>query len=119
MHPDGPQALPSIGWRGDCSPSEPMRWAADSLHGQQRLTKDLQAKLQRLHVRGRQQTQILIRRGHRQTLSEPFQMESILSMISMWRGSSLLITATGHFSSASGITVWLVKASDCRHHMKV
>ena len=41
-------------------------------------------------------------------------MESILSMISMWRGSSLDMTATGHFSSASGMTVWLVKASVCK-----
>ena len=37
-------------------------------------------------------------------------MVSILSMISRWRGSSLPMTATGHFSSASGITVWLVNA---------
>ena len=42
-------------------------------------------------------------------------MESILSMISMCRGSSLDITATGHFSSASGMTVWLVNASVCTH----
>ena len=48
------------------------------------------------------------------TLRESFQMESILSMISMWRGSSLDMTATGHFSSASGMTVWLVKASVCK-----
>ena len=48
------------------------------------------------------------------TLRESFQMESILSMISMWRGSSLDMTATGHFSSASGMTVWLVKASVCQ-----
>jgi hypothetical protein len=29
--------------------------------------------------------------------------------ICMWRGSSFSIIATGHFSSASGSTVWLVK----------
>ena len=40
-------------------------------------------------------------------------MVSILSMISMWRGSSLPMTFTGHFSSASGITVWLVNARHC------
>ena len=39
------------------------------------------------------------------TFSESFQMESILSMISMWRGSNLPITFTGHFSRASGMTV--------------
>lgn len=40
-------------------------------------------------------------------------MVSILSMISMCRGSSLPMTFTGHFSSASGITVWLVNARHC------
>ena len=40
-------------------------------------------------------------------------MLSILSMISMWRGSSFPSTFTGHFSRASGITVWFVKASVC------
>ena len=40
-------------------------------------------------------------------------MESILAMISMWRGSSLVMTFTGHFSRASGMTVWLVKARVC------
>jgi hypothetical protein len=39
------------------------------------------------------------------TLRESFQMVSILSMISMWRGNSLPMTLTGHFSSASGMTV--------------
>ncbi len=41
-------------------------------------------------------------------------MLSILSMISRWRGSSFPSTFTGHFSSASGITVWFVKASVCK-----
>ena len=40
-------------------------------------------------------------------------MLSILSMISRWRGSSFPSTFTGHFSSASGITVWFVNASVC------
>ena len=40
-------------------------------------------------------------------------MESILEMISMWRGNSLVMTLTGHFSRASGMTVWLVKARVC------
>jgi len=47
------------------------------------------------------------------TFRESFQMVSILSMISMWRGRSLPMTLTGHFSSASGMTVWLVKARVC------
>ena len=40
-------------------------------------------------------------------------MVSTLSMISRWRGSSFPSTATGHFSRASGITVWFVNASVC------
>jgi hypothetical protein len=34
--------------------------------------------------------------------------------ICMWRGSSFSIRLTGHFSSASGSTVWLVKANTWR-----
>lgn len=55
----------------------------------------------------------LLRPGDDLTLRESFQMLSILSMISMLRGSSLDMTLTGHFSSASGMTVWLVKARVC------
>eukprot|EP00882_Tetradesmus_deserticola_P029483 GHRQ01033028.1.p1 GENE.GHRQ01033028.1~~GHRQ01033028.1.p1 ORF type:complete len:157 (+),score=37.13 GHRQ01033028.1:188-658(+) len=33
--------------------------------------------------------------------------------ICMWRGSSFSIRLTGHFSSASGSTVWLVNANTC------
>ena len=51
------------------------------------------------------------------TLRESFQIWSILSMISMWRGSSLPRTFTGHFSSASGITVWFVNANVCAHSL--
>mmetsp|Transcript_1165 Transcript_1165/g.3731 ORF Transcript_1165/g.3731 Transcript_1165/m.3731 type:complete len:241 (+) Transcript_1165:2292-3014(+) len=36
----------------------------------------------------------------------------ICSISCMWRGKSFSKTATGHFSSASGITVWLVYARD-------
>ena len=34
-------------------------------------------------------------------------------MICMWRGSSFSMRLTGHFSSASGSTVWLVNANTC------
>lgn len=35
--------------------------------------------------------------------------------ICMWRGSSFSNSATGHFSRASGSTVWLVKANTWVH----